>query len=107
MFGRSRQAVDVSTAYELSQDAGYTLLDVRTVDEHRTAHPPGSMHLPLDAVADGWTAMSGKSILTICHSGSRSARAARLLRRSGIEALNVRGGMVAWRRAGLPIKKGR
>ena len=30
-----------------------------------------------------------------------------VLRQQGIEAINVKGGMVAWTRAGLPIKKGK
>jgi rhodanese-related sulfurtransferase len=52
------------------------------------------------------TSLEGKKVLAICRSGNRSGRATRHLSANGIEALNVKGGMLAWTRAGLPTKKG-
>jgi rhodanese-related sulfurtransferase len=43
------------------------------------------------------------TILTICRSGGRSARAASQLRRAGYTVIDVKGGMNAWQTAGLPI----
>jgi rhodanese-related sulfurtransferase len=43
--------------------------------------------------------------MVACRSGSRSRRAAKRLAKLGFsEVSNVRGGVVAWGRAGLPLK---
>ncbi len=42
-----------------------------------------------------------------CRTGSRSARALRVFRRAGIDrSTHLTGGIRAWTRAGLPIKRG-
>ena len=48
----------------------------------------------------------GRPVAFICRSGARSARATRQARAAGIDAHNVRGGMIAWDRAGLPTTTG-
>jgi rhodanese-related sulfurtransferase len=45
-------------------------------------------------------------VLAFCRSGSRSGAAARFLSQHDIEALNVKGGILAWSRAGLPLEEG-
>ena len=91
----------------MAQDDGYTIVDVRTPIERREGHPPGSTHLMLDAIPRYTNTLEDKKVLAICRTGSRSGNAVRYLRGQGIEAINVKGGMVAWTRAGLPIKKGK
>ena len=44
-----------------------------------------------------------RTVVTVCRSGARSARAAALLAREGREVVNLSGGMRAWARAGLPV----
>ena len=46
---------------------------------------------------------NGKTIVTVCASGHRSAAAARTLTRAGHDVLNLHGGINAWTRAGLPL----
>jgi rhodanese-related sulfurtransferase len=87
-------------------EGGYTIVDVRTPIERRQGHPPDSEHVILDAIPRQIDRLEGKKVLAICRTGSRSSNAARYLRSQGIEAINVKGGMVAWSRAGLPVKKG-
>jgi rhodanese-related sulfurtransferase len=45
-------------------------------------------------------------ILVVCRSGGRSSAAARELSAAGYEVINMRGGMIDWQSAGLPIRKG-
>jgi hydroxyacylglutathione hydrolase len=46
-------------------------------------------------------------LLVICHTGSRSAAVAGFLARGGrTDVVNVAGGMDAWERAGLPVRRG-
>jgi rhodanese-related sulfurtransferase len=47
-----------------------------------------------------------REIVCVCHSGNRSYTAARQLSAAGYKVSNLRGGMIAWGRAGLPINKG-
>lgn len=106
MFGRSKKAVDVRTAHRMATEEGYTIVDVRTKPERTLGHPQGSIHISLDSLDRRTPALEGRRVLAICRSGNRSRSAARFLNANGIEALNVKGGMNAWTRAGLPTTKG-
>ena len=106
MFGPNRDAVDVYTAHEMAKNDGWIVVDVRTAPERQVAAAAGSIHYTLDSLPRNLSALKGQRVLAICRSGNRSATAARFLAQHGIEALNVKGGMIAWDRADLPIQKG-
>lgn len=82
------------------------LLDVPLMPEWRTGHAPGAVHAPLTALASG-AAVSptarGRPLVVICRSGHRSQRAVRLLAERGADAVDVKGGMIAWAAAGSPV----
>jgi rhodanese-related sulfurtransferase len=107
MFGRNKHAVDVKTAYEMAQNEGWIIVDVRTKPERKEGGATGSIHYSLDSLAQRLPALQGKKVLAICRSGNRSGTAAKFLEQNGITALNVKGGMIAWEHADLPIKKGK
>ena len=107
MFGRNKQVVDVQTAYDMALNDGWTIVDVRTKPERKAGGATGSIHYSLDSLNQRLPALKGKKVLVICRSGNRSGTAAKFLEHNGIEARNVKGGMIAWERAGLPIKKGK
>lgn len=95
-----RSSVSARTARELLDD-GAVLVDVRSADEWRTGHAPSARHIPLDQLARRTSTLpSSGTVVVMCHSGMRSAQAATMLRRAGIDARSLRGGIVAWRRAG-------
>ncbi|MFI1702702.1 rhodanese-like domain-containing protein [Streptomyces bobili] len=82
------------------------LLDVREAPEWNAGHAPDALHLPLSRLAAGASlpaAAQGRPVVTICRSGHRSQRAAKLLAGRGVQASDVTGGMTAWARAGLPV----
>ncbi len=97
-----RNSVDVREALRRAAD-GAVLVDVRRKDEVRTGMAAGAVHIPHERLAASLRRLDGSQVLVICRSGNRSARAAALLRRNGIDALNVRGGMLAWQRRQLPM----
>ena len=107
MFGRRSKAVDVLAATELVKTDGYVIVDVRTKDEWKKGHAVGAKHISLASLDDRLDSLEGKHVLAICQTGNRSKRATSIMNRHGIEALNVKGGMNAWRREGLPTRKGR
>lgn len=86
-------------------DAGVLLVDVRTSAEVARGGIPGaqsiSLHLlPLNAsVLD-----KGRPVVFYCQSGGRSSQACAYLQRQGYDKLyNLRGGVMAWVRNGLPL----
>ena len=96
--------VDVREACERRR-RGAKLIDVRSVEEFRRGHPKGAVNITpqrLETATAGYR--RDTQILVICQSGHRSAAATRRLSALGFtEAVNVRGGLNAWRRAGLPV----
>lgn len=97
------------TPDEAAADAGLMIVDVRSPDEYRAGHAPTAVNLPLGTLEQrlGGLETHGRSVAFICHSGTRSAMAVRAARRAGVDARNIAGGMLAWRRAGLPVETGK
>ncbi|MCZ8166384.1 rhodanese-like domain-containing protein [Silanimonas sp.] len=97
--------------------SGATLVDVREHSEWQSGHAKGAIHIPLgDLQSGGERALAAKGVnagandtlLLICHSGMRSGLACRTLGDdASFKAINVKGGMIAWQRAGLPMGGGR
>jgi len=48
---------------------------------------------------------TGRQVAFLCHSGARSSRATGIAIKAGHDAVNVRGGVIAWTRAGLPLTR--
>ncbi|MGW1620156.1 MBL fold metallo-hydrolase [Streptomyces sp. NPDC002172] len=87
-------------------DADAVLLDVREAGEWAAGHAPRAVHAPLSGLAAGAPlppAAADRPLVVICHSGRRSREAAALLTARGLDAVDVVGGMTAWRTAGLAV----
>lgn len=100
--------LDPATAAAGSAEGTLLLIDVREDDEYRALRGLGANHVPLGQLTAHLDrlAAAGKPVAFVCRSGSRSAMAMGLARRAGIDAHNVRGGMLAWERQGLPLERG-
>ncbi len=105
---------EVFDARHASQSVGRSfLVDVRESSEWRAGHALGAVHVPLgDLQGQGLRALelkgvkagTGDIVLLICHSGMRSGLACQTLAGDApFKAINVRGGMIAWQRSGLPM----
>lgn len=83
------------------------VLDVRTPEEWRTGHIPGSHHLELNQLENGLKQLpTHQPIALLCRSGQRSSLAASLLQKHGFHSvMNIRGGIQAWKQAGLPLRQ--
>lgn len=108
--GRPVPRIDVHELESaLARDDVPVLLDVRTDHEFRAGHLDGARHIPLAQLRQRLSELEphqGREITVICRSGNRSLRAARLLAAEGFAARDVRGGMLAWQSAGLPVQGG-
>jgi rhodanese-related sulfurtransferase len=103
LFAKRYGKVTAAEAAALA-DAGAILLDVREPHEWQAGHAPKARHIPLAQLTRRVDELpANRPIVTVCRSGSRSARAAAMLGNTGREVSNLAGGMHAWSRTGLPI----
>lgn len=84
------------------------LLDVREPNEFAEVRAPGAVLLPTSTFTARMDELPvDRPLLVICHSGNRSAAVTGFLARSGrADVVNVAGGMDAWERAGMPVRRG-
>jgi rhodanese-related sulfurtransferase len=99
--------IDVRAALARSK-RGATLIDVRSAREYaHSGHPKGARSVPPQLIAKDQTGLErDDEILVICLSGHRSPRQAKRLARMGFtKVTNVQGGLMAWKKAGLPVTR--
>ncbi|NNU17236.1 rhodanese-like domain-containing protein [Parvularcula sp. ZS-1/3] len=90
----------------LKANPDITVLDVRTRGEYRAGHIEGATQI--NYFAPGFRERLEKleksnAYLVHCKTGGRSSRAVRILKDLGPETIyHLDGGIVAWRKAGLP-----
>lgn len=86
---------------------GAVLIDVRTEAEYKTGFIGEARHMPVSELKAKLNALSGlkeKTVLLYCQSGARSAGAATTLVKEGFtQVYNLRGGILVWKMAGLPL----
>ncbi len=107
--GTQVSAVSPSEAQKkLNQKPKPFLLDVRQPEEFRSGHSPGAKLIPLGELHARLKELPrNQEIIVVCHSGNRSLSATRQLAGAGFQAVNLRGGMMAWSGAKLPVTKGK
>lgn len=107
LFGPKIMKVSVQDAYALLQKADPPIIvDVRQPAETQSGTVPGATLIPLTEFGHHYASLPrDRQILTICYSGHRSPMASRRLAKAGYDVRDVKGGMIAWQQAGLPISR--
>lgn len=83
------------------------VIDVRQPDEYRSGHIAGAKLMPLGELRRRMKELpQNREIVCVCASGNRSGSATRMLVGAGFDAVNMKGGMLSWRRASFPVRKG-
>jgi rhodanese-related sulfurtransferase len=96
-------SIDAADAADLASRSA-VIVDVRQPAEWKAGHIKGTLHIPLRQLAKRLEQLPrGNTIVTVCRTGHRSSIAARTLTRAGHDVLNLKGGINAWSRAGLPL----
>ncbi len=100
---------DVDAAFVNTHRGAFDLIDVREAAEFtgELGHVPGARLVPLSTLTDASVQWGqDREIVLVCRSGGRSARAATILAERGFRHLyNLRGGMIAWNDAKLPVER--
>lgn len=108
LFGKPVSTVNALELNErLKNGKRPIVIDVRQPDEYRTGHVTGAKLIPLNKLSSRMKELpQSREIVCVCASGNRSGSAARMLVKAGYKAVNLRGGMISWRRANLPVRNG-
>lgn len=99
---------DVNTFAMRIESPEVVLVDVRTADEYDDGHIQNAINI--DVKQDGFieeaksTLPADKTIALYCRSGKRSANAAGMLTKEGYKVVNLEGGIMAWKEAGMPVE---
>ena len=85
------------------------MIDMREDKEYREGHIINAVHAPAGK-QNNYTAKLEKyrerPLIVYCRSGQRSTAVCSKLRKQGFEAVyNLKGGVVAWQKAELPLEK--
>ena len=85
---------------KINNGESIVIIDVRSEKEYNGNiwHIQGSQLIPINLIANNLDKLKAmnEEIYVVCLSGKRSAVAANILRNNGINALNIKGGMLAW-----------
>ncbi len=97
----------ILTLNEKLGNADLHLIDVREYSEFAGERIFGANLLPLGEIEKRHTELDReKTIYVMCRSGSRSRQAQKKLESLGFrDVVNVKGGLEAWKKAGLPFEK--
>ena len=75
---------------------GAVLLDVRTPEEYREGHIPGSVNVPLQQIDKVTSAVADKdkTVFVYCRSGARSSQAVAFMKQMGYTEVHNIGGIL-------------
>ena len=98
--------VSPSKAIQMLNHDNAIMIDMREDKDYREGHIVNTLHMPdinnnakLDKFRD-------RPLIVYCRSGQRSAGYCSKLRKQGFESVyNLKGGLLAWERAELPLTK--
>ncbi|MDH5784365.1 MAG: rhodanese-like domain-containing protein [Chromatiales bacterium] len=106
---RGYSQVEPVDAVRIYNHEDAVILDVRDDKEYEEGHILDSLHIPLGKLGERLSELANmreKAIIVSCRSGHRSATACARLRKEGFETVyNLKGGVLAWQNAGLPLQK--
>ena len=99
--------MEVKEFAELIADPSVVILDVRKADEFAEGHIKGAIlidQFQSDFVEQARAKLpKEKTIAIYCRSGRRSANAAGKLADVGYKCVNLKGGILAWKEAKMPV----
>ncbi len=91
---------------EIKSDS-FQLVDVRTPQEYTEGHIDGALNINVQS--DDFKELAQRelskdsTVLVYCRSGRRSLDAAEMLTRLGYNVVNLKGGIIEWKKDGLPL----
>jgi len=104
-------SIDPQGATELINHRDAIVVDVRPAADFATGHIINAQNIPMNGFKNQIGSLhkhKEKPIIVSCRSGSQSSAACQQLRKEGFtEVYNLRGGILAWQSANLPLTRKR
>jgi rhodanese-related sulfurtransferase len=104
-------SVDPATATELINHREAVVIDVRPAADFAKGHIINAQNIPMNGFKNQIGALQKYKevpVVVTCRSGAQSSMACQLLRKAGfVEVYNLRGGVLAWQNANLPLTRKR
>ncbi len=111
LFLGGKDNIDPQQATLMMNHDDAVVVDVRSIADFGKGHIGSSQNIPINGFGNqiGQLEKSkSKPIIVTCRSGNQSQAACRKLRKAGFEKVyNLRGGIMGWQAANLPISKKR
>jgi rhodanese-related sulfurtransferase len=109
MSGAGKKQIDSHKATELINRDDAVVVDVRPMTEFTEGHIVNALNIPLNGLKNQLGQLEkhrDKPIILTCRSGATSGSAYKLLLKEGFEQVHeLRGGMLAWQSANLPVSR--
>lgn len=106
---RGFKEVTAVDAVTLMNRENAVYIDVREDKEYAEGHLLDSIHIPLGQLVERVAEIDAhkqQPVIVGCRSGNRSAMGCARLRREGFEQVyNLKGGILAWQSASLPLEQ--
>jgi hydroxyacylglutathione hydrolase len=106
LIDRTPRLTAPALAELLGSDEAPALIDVRTEQEWRAGRIGSALSFPLTRLSDRLGSLPDAPLVVYCTSGYRSAIAASLLGRTGLQTSDLVGGLSAWESARLAVVSG-
>jgi len=103
---RGSNPVSATEAVQLANRQQGVFIDVRSPEQYKAGTIAQARNVPaaeIEAKLD--TLPKNKPLIVFCDQGREAIRAAAALRKHGLEAVSLEGGLRAWSQAGLPLSK--
>ncbi len=102
-------SVDPVAATDLINHQQAVVVDVRPSADFHKGHIINAISIPINGFANQINTLNkhkDKPIIVSCRSGAQSSSACHQLRKAGFEqAYNLKGGILAWQSANLPVTR--
>ena len=104
-----RGNVEPLGATEMINHKDATVIDVRSAADFAAGHIVNAVNIPMNGFKNQLAVLGkykGKPIIVNCKSGGQSGAACEHLRKQGFEEVyNLKGGILAWQAANLPLSR--
>ncbi|MCB1857467.1 MAG: rhodanese-like domain-containing protein [Gammaproteobacteria bacterium] len=107
--GMDKSSIMPQQATELINREDAVVVDVRPMSDFSSGHIINAINIPVNGLQGQLQRLDkykNRPLIVACRSGAQSSGAARQLRKAGFERVfNLRGGILAWQNANLPVSR--
>jgi rhodanese-related sulfurtransferase len=97
--------ISVDEAFQMYQQSGVFVVDVRTQEEWNEYHVPNTTLIPLDQLPNRLNEIpKDRKIVVVCRSGNRSQQGRDILLAAGYNVTSMTGGLKEWYAKGYSIE---